>query len=124
MKTIFIRLMALVLTALLGYIVGRVRASVFVNTCTKRSAFTSAYDWMNSRRLGDNESVAVGTTEGVYRGKVAYLDNYSEGGTVVLYDPEKKESAKATFDQVNASTLLIPGSQILWIAQERKNDDA
>lgn len=106
------------LSAILGLILGRVRVSKYVNSCTKRSAFTSAHDWMNMRSLEDNRYIAVGTEKGVYRGSVAYLDNYDEGGSVVLFpDSRKKSSDTDTFDHVEATALLIPGSQILWLAQ-------
>lgn len=123
-KAIGVWLGAIGLTAILGWITGCVRVSRFINTRSPKSAFTSAYDWMNSRPLGDNRRVTVNSTEGIYRGNVAYLDNYSEGGTVVLYDPERKRSDTATFDQMDASALLIPGSRVQWIAQERNSGDA
>ena len=123
-KAICIWLWTVVLSAILGRILGYVRVSEYVNSRTKRSAFTSAHDWMNMRLLGDNTSIAVKTEKEVYRGSVAYLDNYGEGGSVVLHSPERKRSDTDTFEQMEVSALLIPGSQILWLAQEKDNEDA
>ena len=79
---------------------------------------------MNARLLGDNGNVVVGTAEGIYRGKIAYLDNYVEGGSVVLYDPKRQRSDTDTFDQMEVNALFVPGSRILWMAQRKDNENA
>lgn len=123
-KTIGVWLGSLGLTAIFGWCLGRFRVSEFINAHLRRSAFTSAQDWMNARLLGDNGNVVVGTAEGIYRGKIAYLDNYVEGGSVVLYDPKRQRSDTDTFDQMEVNALFVPGSRILWMAQRKDNENA
>ena len=91
---------------------------------TAISAFTSAQDWMNARLLGNDGNVVVATAEGIYCGKIAYLDNYVEGGSVVLYDPKRQKSDTDTFDQMEVNALFVPGSRILWMAQRKDDENA